>query len=72
MHAWACWRVFKMEAPRGSRDVSFLKRSFHKLMLNFTWCEGGMGEGGEGEREEEEEGEQGMMDSGLNQERPKS
>ncbi|MFK7742710.1 MAG: glucosidase [Planctomycetota bacterium] len=37
VHAWACWRVYKMTAPRGKRDVTFLQRAFHKLLLNFTW-----------------------------------
>jgi len=37
VHAWACWRVYKMTAPRGQRDVAFLKRCFTKLLLNFTW-----------------------------------
>jgi hypothetical protein len=37
VHAWACWRVYKMTAPRGQRDVGFLKRVFTKLLLNFTW-----------------------------------
>ncbi|HEB54351.1 MAG TPA: glucosidase [bacterium] len=37
VHAWACWRVYKMTAPRGQRDVTFLQRAFHKLLLNFTW-----------------------------------
>ncbi|WP_425613470.1 glucosidase [Anatilimnocola sp. NA78] len=37
VHAWACWRVYKMTAPRGKRDVAFLKRVFTKLLLNFTW-----------------------------------
>ena len=37
VHAWACWRVYKMTAPRGERDVLFLQRAFHKLMINFTW-----------------------------------
>src|SRR5687767_2368035 len=37
VHAWACWRVYKMTAPRGSRDLDFLEKAFHKLMLNFTW-----------------------------------
>ena len=37
VHAWACWRVYKMTGARGQRDVFFLKRAFHKLMLNFTW-----------------------------------
>jgi hypothetical protein len=26
-----------MTAPKGERDLDFLKRTFHKLMLNFTW-----------------------------------
>lgn len=37
VHAWAVWRVFKTEAPRGKRDVTFLKRCFTKLILNFQW-----------------------------------
>ncbi len=37
VHAWACWRVYKMTAPRGERDVAFLKRVFTKLLVNFTW-----------------------------------
>jgi hypothetical protein len=37
LHAWACWRVYKMTARRGERDRLFLDRAFHKLTLNFTW-----------------------------------
>ena len=37
VHAWACWRVYKMTGPRGGRDRHFLARVFHKLMINFTW-----------------------------------
>jgi len=37
VHAWACWRLYKMSAPRGHRDRAFLEKAFHKLMLNFTW-----------------------------------
>ena len=37
VHAWACWRVYKMTGPRGKRDRLFLERAFHKLLLNFTW-----------------------------------
>ncbi|HEX3600362.1 MAG TPA: glucosidase, partial [Lacipirellulaceae bacterium] len=37
VHAWACWRVYKMTAARGCRDRLFLRRAFHKLLLNFTW-----------------------------------
>jgi hypothetical protein len=37
VHAWACWRVYKMTGPKGHRDRLFLERAFHKLLLNFTW-----------------------------------
>ena len=37
VHAWACWRVYKMTGPRGRRDRLFLARTFHKLLINFTW-----------------------------------
>ncbi len=37
VHAWAAWRVYKIAAKRGDRDLGFLKRVFHKLLLNFTW-----------------------------------
>ncbi len=37
VHAWACWRVFKMTAAKGSRDRVFLSRVFQKLLINFTW-----------------------------------
>ncbi|MGE3998633.1 MAG: glucosidase [Planctomycetaceae bacterium] len=37
VHAWACWRVYKMTGPRGERDRRFLARVFTKLMINFTW-----------------------------------
>ena len=37
VHAWACWRVYKMTGPRGKRDRVFLASCFHKLLLNFTW-----------------------------------
>jgi hypothetical protein len=37
VHAWACWRVYKMTGPRGQRDRAFLARAFHKLLINFTW-----------------------------------
>lgn len=36
-HAWACWQVYRMEARQGKGDVDFLKRTFSKLLLNFTW-----------------------------------
>ena len=37
VHAWACWRVYKISAPRGQRDRVFLERVFQKLLINFTW-----------------------------------
>jgi Glycosyl hydrolase family 63 C-terminal domain len=37
VHAWACWRVYKMTGPHGARDRDFLARTFQKLLLNFTW-----------------------------------
>lgn len=37
VHAWACWRVYKMTGARGKRDRLFLRRAFHKLLINFTW-----------------------------------
>jgi hypothetical protein len=38
VHAWAAWRVYKIERRvRGVADRGFLERVFHKLLLNFTW-----------------------------------
>jgi hypothetical protein len=37
VHAWACWRVYKITATRGHRDTHFLERCFQKLLINFTW-----------------------------------
>jgi len=37
VHAWACWRVYKMTSTNGQLDHLFLKRCFAKLLLNFTW-----------------------------------
>lgn len=37
VHAWACWRVYKMTAQDGKKDRDFLKRAFNKLLVNFTW-----------------------------------
>jgi hypothetical protein len=38
VHAWAAWRVYKIDAKRrGTPDRAFLERTFHKLLLNFTW-----------------------------------
>jgi Glycosyl hydrolase family 63 C-terminal domain len=38
VHAWAAWRVYKIDRKRsGKADRAFLERVFHKLLLNFTW-----------------------------------
>jgi hypothetical protein len=37
VHAWACWRVYKISGRPGHRDHQFLARAFQKLMINFTW-----------------------------------
>jgi hypothetical protein len=38
VHAWAAWRVYKIEKRiRGEGDQRFLERVFQKLLLNFTW-----------------------------------
>lgn len=37
VHAWACWRVYKLTGARGARDREFLARVFQKLVVNFTW-----------------------------------
>ena len=38
VHAWAAWRVYKIDQKRsGKGDRTFLERVFHKLLLNFTW-----------------------------------
>jgi len=38
VHAWAAWRVYKIEQRQyGRGDRRFLERVFHKLMLNFNW-----------------------------------
>ena len=38
VHAWAAWRVYKIDARmNGKADIAFLERVFHKLLLNFTW-----------------------------------
>jgi hypothetical protein len=38
VHAWAAWRVYKIEKKqRGIGDRAFLERVFQKLLLNFTW-----------------------------------
>jgi hypothetical protein len=38
VHAWAVWRVYKIEKRiRDAADRDFLESAFHKLLLNFTW-----------------------------------
>jgi hypothetical protein len=38
VHAWAAWRVYKIDKKhRGRGDTKFLERVFHKLLLNFNW-----------------------------------
>ena len=39
VHAWATWRVYKIDQRRSGTegDLDFLERVFHKLLLNFTW-----------------------------------
>ncbi len=38
VHAMAVWRVYNVEKElTGQGDRDFLERSFHKLLLNFTW-----------------------------------
>ena len=37
VHAWSCWRVYKMTALKGKRDRHFLASAFQKLLMNFTW-----------------------------------
>jgi hypothetical protein len=34
VHAWAALRVFELD---GARDLDFLERVLHKLLMNFTW-----------------------------------
>ncbi|MBV8569715.1 MAG: glucosidase [Acidobacteriaceae bacterium] len=38
VHAWACLRVFQIDQRiKGKPDFAFLERTFHKLLMNFTW-----------------------------------
>ncbi|KAI0041005.1 hypothetical protein FA95DRAFT_1611352 [Auriscalpium vulgare] len=38
VHAWATFRVFKIERKLyGKEDLRFLERVFQKLLVNFTW-----------------------------------
>ena len=37
VHAWACMHLYRRGKLAGTPDTDFLKRAFHKLLLNFTW-----------------------------------
>ncbi|MEM7008577.1 MAG: glucosidase [Thermodesulfobacteriota bacterium] len=38
VHAWAAWRVYKIESKHYEKeDKQFLESVFQKLLLNFTW-----------------------------------
>ncbi len=38
VHAWAAYRVFKIDARlKDKADFEFLESVFHKLLMNFTW-----------------------------------
>lgn len=37
VHAWACWRIYKMSGTACGRDRTFLASAFQKLLMNFTW-----------------------------------
>ena len=38
VHAWAAWRIYKIDKRQAGRgDRVFLERVFQKLLLNFTW-----------------------------------
>ena len=37
VHAWATIFTYRLEKARGKADYDWLERSFHKLLLNFTW-----------------------------------
>ena len=38
LQAWAALQIYKIERKdKGTGDISFLKRIFNKLALNFTW-----------------------------------
>ena len=38
VQAWAALQVYRIEkSMKGSGDISFLKKIFHKLIINFTW-----------------------------------
>ncbi|KAL5017271.1 hypothetical protein ScPMuIL_006860 [Solemya velum] len=37
VHAYAVLKVYKASGIKGQRDLGFLARCFHKLVINFTW-----------------------------------
>ena len=37
VHAWATIFAYRLDKLRGKGDIEWLERSFHKLLLNFTW-----------------------------------
>eukprot|EP01101_Sappina_pedata_P008663 TRINITY_DN4852_c0_g1_i1.p1 TRINITY_DN4852_c0_g1~~TRINITY_DN4852_c0_g1_i1.p1 ORF type:complete len:908 (+),score=266.14 TRINITY_DN4852_c0_g1_i1:2798-5521(+) len=38
VHAWACLEVYKtIRRVTGKKDIDFLEKVFHKLLINFTW-----------------------------------
>ena len=38
VQAWAAWTLYQHEVNEtGRQDISFLKKCFHKMMLNFVW-----------------------------------
>ena len=37
VHAWATWFVYQADKRTHGGDLQFLKNSFQKLVLNFTW-----------------------------------
>ena len=38
VHVWAVYNVYELEKNmRGVGDIRFLKKAFHRLLINFTW-----------------------------------
>ncbi len=38
VHAWSALQVYRIEMTMtGKQDIAFLKKIFHKLIINFTW-----------------------------------
>jgi len=36
--AWATWRIYKIDyAQTGKRDLRYLKRAYHRLLLDYSW-----------------------------------